>query len=175
MDFITTFFHCVRRKSPRFLQKLSFDKNLAEKPKSSEFETIYGFSSSILVYLISTYQIFKFHCIFPLEWFQAQLVNRPETEPGARKLKNSKCSISNQISGEGKIWLVKVFHGLIPSRNLPQTKLFMIQVKNMFFLQSWVRAFQALPNSARWSPNSSILILVSSNMTRKPRITSINQ
>ena len=26
MEFIGAFFHCVRRKSPRFLQKLSFDK-----------------------------------------------------------------------------------------------------------------------------------------------------
>ena len=101
MEFIASFFHCVRRKSPRFLQKLSFDKNLAEKPKSSDFETIYGFFSSILVELISTYQIFKFLFIFPLKWFQAQLVNRPETKPGAQKFKNSKCSVSNQILGEG--------------------------------------------------------------------------
>ena len=43
MDFITNFFHCVRRKSPRFLQKLSFDKNLPEKRKSSVFEMISGF------------------------------------------------------------------------------------------------------------------------------------
>ena len=54
MEFIASFFHCVRRKSPRFLQKLSFDKNLAEKPKSSDFETISGFCSSLLVELIST-------------------------------------------------------------------------------------------------------------------------
>ena len=52
MEFITTFFHCVKRKSPRFLQKLSFDKNLAEKPKSSVFETISGFCSFLLVELI---------------------------------------------------------------------------------------------------------------------------
>ena len=52
MDFITTFFHCVRRNSPQFLQKLSFDKNLAEKPKSSVFETITGFCSFPLVELI---------------------------------------------------------------------------------------------------------------------------
>ena len=52
MDFIATFFHCVRRKSPRFLQKLSFDKNFAEKPKSSIFEMIYGFYSFILLELI---------------------------------------------------------------------------------------------------------------------------
>ena len=49
MEFIATFFHCVRRTLPRFLQKLSFDKNLAEKPKSSVFETISGFCSFILV------------------------------------------------------------------------------------------------------------------------------
>jgi hypothetical protein len=43
MYFIETFFHCVRRTLPRFLHKLSFDKKLAEKPKSSVFETISGF------------------------------------------------------------------------------------------------------------------------------------
>ena len=51
-DFIATFFHCVRKTLPRFLQKLSFDKNLAEKPKSSVFETIFGFCSFLLVELI---------------------------------------------------------------------------------------------------------------------------
>ena len=50
--FIATFFHCVRRTLPRFLQKLSFDKKLAEKPKSSVFETISGFFSFILLDLI---------------------------------------------------------------------------------------------------------------------------
>jgi hypothetical protein len=52
MEFIANFFHCVRRKSPRFLQKLSFDKNLAKKPKSSIFETISGFCSSLILELI---------------------------------------------------------------------------------------------------------------------------
>ena len=52
MDFIATFFHCVRRTLPRFFQKLSFDKNLAEKTKSSDFETISGFCSSLLLDLI---------------------------------------------------------------------------------------------------------------------------
>ena len=72
MNFIATFFHCVRRTLARFLQKLSFDKNLAEKPKSSDFETISRFCSSILVDLISTYQILKLYSIYPLELFQAQ-------------------------------------------------------------------------------------------------------
>ena len=54
MEFIATFLHCVRRNLPRFLQKLSFDKKLAEKPKSSVFETIYGFCSSLIVEFIST-------------------------------------------------------------------------------------------------------------------------
>ena len=101
MDFIATFFHCVRRNLPRFLQKLSFDKNLAEKPKSFVFETISGFFSSILLELISTFQILKFLFIFSLDLFQAQEVNRAETKPGPQKLKNSKCSVLNQISGEG--------------------------------------------------------------------------
>ena len=96
-------------------------------------------------------------------------MNRPETEPGARKLKNSKCSVSNQILGEGQIWLVKLLYGLIPSRNIPKTYLFMIQVENMLFLQFWVRAFQAFPNSIRWPPNSGILILVYPNMIGKPK------
>ena len=52
MDFNATFFHCVRRTLPRFLQKLSFDKNFAEKPKSSVFETISGFCSFLLMELI---------------------------------------------------------------------------------------------------------------------------
>ena len=61
MEFITTFFHGVRRTLPRFLQKLSFDKNLAEKRKSSVFEMISRFCSFILVELISAFQIFKIH------------------------------------------------------------------------------------------------------------------
>jgi hypothetical protein len=52
MDFITTFFHCVRRTLPQFLQKLSFDKNFAEKRKSSVFKTIYGFCSFLLMEII---------------------------------------------------------------------------------------------------------------------------
>ena len=52
IEFITAFFHCDRRKSPRFLQKLSFDQNLAEKSESSDFETISGFCSFILVDII---------------------------------------------------------------------------------------------------------------------------
>ena len=52
MDFISTSKHCVRPTLPRFLQKLSFDKKLAEKTKSSVFETISGFCSFILVELI---------------------------------------------------------------------------------------------------------------------------
>ena len=168
MYFISPFFHCVRRKSPRFLQKLSFDKNLAEKSKSSDFETIFGFCSSFLVEIISTYKIFKFHFIFPLEWFQSQLVNRPETEPGTRKLKKSKCYVSNQILGEGQIWLVKLLYGLIPSINLPKTYLFMTQVMYILFLEFWVCWIQALPNSVWWIPNSWILFLISYSMSRKP-------
>ena len=52
MNFIVTFFHFVSRTLPRFLQKLSFDKKLAEKTKSSVFETISGFCSFPLVELI---------------------------------------------------------------------------------------------------------------------------
>ena len=69
MDFIATFFHCVKRTLPRFLQKLSFDKNLAEKPKSSVYETISGFCSFPLVDIIQTFKIVKLHWIFSLELF----------------------------------------------------------------------------------------------------------
>ena len=54
MEFIATCFHCVKKNLTQFKQKLSFDKNLAEKPKSSIFETISGFCSFLLVELIST-------------------------------------------------------------------------------------------------------------------------
>ena len=49
MEFIATFFHRVKRILPRFLQKLSFDTKLAEKPNFSDFETISGFCSYLLV------------------------------------------------------------------------------------------------------------------------------
>ena len=49
MDFISTFFHCVRQILPRFLRKLSFDTKLAKKSNFSDFETISGFCSSLLV------------------------------------------------------------------------------------------------------------------------------
>jgi hypothetical protein len=49
MDFITIFFHCIKRTLPRFLQKLSFDKRLAEKPKSFIFKMISRFCSSLPV------------------------------------------------------------------------------------------------------------------------------
>ena len=49
MEFIATFFHCVKRTLPQFLQKQCFETKLAEKPKFSNFETISGFYSSLLV------------------------------------------------------------------------------------------------------------------------------
>ena len=52
MYFIATFFHCGRINLPRFLQKLSFDKNLAENPKSSDFETISMFCSYLILEII---------------------------------------------------------------------------------------------------------------------------
>ena len=93
----------------------------------------------------------------------------PETEPGAWKLKISKCSVSNQISGEGCIWLVKVINSLISSRDPSKTDLFMTQVMYMLFLEFWVCRIQALPNSVWWIPNSWILFLISSSMSGKPR------
>ena len=67
MYFFEIYFYCVRRTLPRILQKLSFDKNLAEKPKSFVFEMISRFCSYLLVDIISTFQSVKFQWIFSLE------------------------------------------------------------------------------------------------------------
>ena len=169
LDFIETFFHYVRQILLRFLRKLSFDTKLAKKPNFSDFETIFGFCSSLLVDSNSTFQIYKIHYNFSLEPFQDQEVIDGNLSPEPEKLKISKCSISIQISGEGWLWLVKVLHGIISWIKLLQTNLFMLQVRNTLFLESWVRTIQAPPNSVRWSPNSGSLILVSPNMSGKPR------
>jgi hypothetical protein len=55
--------------------------------------------------------------------------------PGPKKPKFSKCSISNQILGEGYLWLVWVLYGIILSRNTSKSDLFMDQVDFMFFLR----------------------------------------
>ena len=96
-------------------------------------------------------------------------MNKPKTEPEARKLKISKCSVSNQISGEGCIWLEKVLNSLISSRDPSQMELFMTQVMYMLFLEFWVWWIEALPNSVWWIPNSWILFLISYSMSGKPR------
>jgi hypothetical protein len=75
MDFIATFFHCVRRNLPRFLQKLSFDNNLAKKPKSSVFETISGF---FFISSSGAYVNFK-NCQISLDFFsRVILISRGE-------------------------------------------------------------------------------------------------
>ena len=67
MDFITYFFTMSEENHLDLCKKLSFDKNLAKRPKSSDFETISGFCSSLIVELISNFQIFKFNWTFSLE------------------------------------------------------------------------------------------------------------
>ena len=129
---------------------------------------IFGFCSSLLLECISTLKISKIHKNWSLESFQSPEVNIPKSEPGARKLKISKCSISNQISGEGWLWLLKVLNCLISSRNLLKNYLFMIQVKNMLFFEFWVWTIQAPPNSIRWPPNSGSLTIFHPNMSGKP-------
>ena len=89
--------------------------------------------------------------------------------PRPEKPKFSKCSVSNQILGEGFIWLVKVLHGIISPRNLSQSDLFMPQVDYMLFLKSWVWLIQALPNSVRWPPNFGILYPTPPNIYGKTR------
>ena len=154
---------------PRFLQKQCFDTKLAKIPNFYDFKTIFGFCLSLLVESISTWKIDKIHENCSLDPFQAQEVIDGNLSPEPEKLKISKCSVSNQSSGEGWLWLIKVCYGLISPRKLLQTYIFMIQVKNIIFLESWVRIIQAPPNSVQWSTNSGSLILVSPNMSRKHR------
>ena len=73
---------------PRFLQKPCFDTKLAEKPKFSDFETIFGFCSSLLVESNSTLKIEKIHENCALDPFQAQEVLHGLISP--INLKNSK-------------------------------------------------------------------------------------
>ena len=61
MVFFTTLKHYVRPTLPRFFQKLCFDTKLAKKPNFSDFETIFGFCSSLLVDSISTLKITIFY------------------------------------------------------------------------------------------------------------------
>ena len=150
------------------MQKLCFDTKLAKKPNFSDFETISRFFYSFILDSISNLKIIKIHENCALDSFQAPEVNRRKSESGARKLKISKCSILNQILGEGCIWLVKVLHGLISSINLLHNYLFMIQVNNMLFPESWIRTIQAPPNSVWWPPNSRSLTLCLPNMFGKP-------
>ena len=105
--------------------------------------------------------------MFSLESFQSQEVIGRTLSPGPEKPKFSKCSVLNQILGEGCIWLVKVLHGLISSRNLSQSDLFMTQVDFMLFLKFWVWSIQALPNLVRCFPNFMILFLIPPNVCGK--------
>ena len=88
---------------------------------------------------------------------------------GHEKPKFSKCSISNQNSGEGYLLLVWVFYGIIFSINTSQSDLFMTQVDYMHFLKFWVQSIQALPNSIWWLPNFGILFPTPPNMSGKHR------
>ena len=152
-----------------FCKKLCFGAKLVEKSNFSNFEMISGFCWSIWMDSISTLKIFEIHENYPLNSFQAQEVNRRNPEPGARKLKITNCFVPSQISREGCIWLVRVLHCLISSRDLSQSDLFMTQLKHMLFLKFWVWRIQALPNLVRWIPNSWILFLIPSNMSGNPR------
>ena len=83
------------------------------------------------------------------------------------KPKFSKCFVSNQILGEGYLWLVWERYGIISLGNTPQIYLFMTQGDFMLFLRLWVRSIQALCNPIRCFPNDGILFLISPNLYRK--------
>ena len=116
----------------------------------------------------STWKISKIHEIWALEPFQSQEVIGGTLSTGPKKLKISKFSVSNQILGEGCLWLVKVLHGVILPRNRSQIDLCMFQVRYIHFLKFWAEQIHALSNSVRWPPNSRILTLTSPNMSRQP-------
>ena len=116
----------------------------------------------------STLKISKIHDIWALDPFQAQEVTGETLRPWPEKLKISKCSVLNQILGEGCLWLLKVLHGLISQRNISQSYLCMFQVRYIHFLKFWAEQIHALPNSVRWFPNSGILLPTSPNISGKP-------
>ena len=98
--------------------------------------------------------------------FGPKVTNRT-LSPGPEKLKFLKCSVSNQISWEGYLWILWVWYGLIFLINTPQSDLFMVQVDFMLFLRLWVWSIKAPPNPVRPFPNYLILFLNSPNMYRK--------
>ena len=133
IEFITAQKMSFSSKLPQFSKNFSFHANLAENSNSSVFETIYGFFSSLRLDDNSTFQISRIHDNFSLEPILGQDVVVGTLSPGAEKPKFSKCSVLNQILGEGYLWLVWVLYGIILSRNTPQSYLFMTQVDFMLF------------------------------------------
>ena len=129
------------------------------------------FRNNFRVFIISssTFQISKIHDNFSLDPFHAQEVKGGTLSPTPEKPKFSRCSISNQISGEGCICLVWVCYDIISSRNTPQCDLFMTQVDFMFFLGFWVQTIQALLNPGGCFPNSRILFLIPPNVCGKAK------
>ena len=112
-------------------------------------------------------QISKIHYNFSLEPILGQEVTCGTVNAGPEKPKFLKCSVLNQISGEGYLWPIWVLCGLISSINTSKSVLFMTQVDFMPFLRLWVWSIQALPNHVRCFPNYGILFLISSNMYSK--------
>ena len=86
---------------------------------------------------------------------------------GLKNLKFSNCSVSNQILGEGYLWLLWVLNGIIFSIKTQKCDLFMTQVDFMFFLRLWVRSIQALPNPVTSFTDFVVLSPNSPNIYRK--------
>ena len=101
IDFISTQQLIFNSNLPRFSKKISFQANLAEKSISFVFETIYGFCSSLRMDSNSTFQISKIHKNFSIYTILAQEVIGRTLSLWPEKPKFSKCSVSNQILGEG--------------------------------------------------------------------------
>ena len=118
----------------------------------------------------STFQISKIHENLALDPSQAQEVTGGTVSPGPEKPKISKCSVSNQISEEGCICLVRVYYGLISSKDTSKSDLFMTQVDFMHFFMFWVWLIHTLPSSVRWPPKSGILFPSPPNMYGKPKM-----
>ena len=101
IDFIAAQTLSFSSKLPRFSKKISIQANLAENLNSPVFEMIFGFCSSLPVDDNSTLKILIIHENFSLGPILGLEVTIGTLSLGAKKLKFSKCFVSNQISGEG--------------------------------------------------------------------------
>ena len=153
-------------KLPWFSKKISFQANLAENSYSFVSKIIYVFCSFIRVDDNSTFQISIIHDNFSIGPILGLEVTIRTLSPRLEKLKFSKCSISNQISGECYLWIMDILCLFFSWKTL-QVYLIMTQVDFKLFLRLWVQSIQASPNYVRYFSNSWVLSPNYPNVYRK--------